>query len=257
MRKLLIAGNWKMNLGFQEAIDLSKKLANYCKSIKEIDVAVFPASPYIFQVAKEASKTIIKVGAQNMHHEPKGAFTGEISTKMVLTCGGSMVIIGHSERRHIFNENNEFIRDKVKSAIDNGLMPVLCIGEKLEDRENGRTSEILDYQLSGSLKDIDLSPLDKIILAYEPVWAIGTGKNATPEQAQETQAFIRNWMITKFGKGIGDVRILYGGSVKPENAHSLLIQEDIDGALIGGASLSIDSFGKIIDIALEIAKEEK
>ncbi len=250
----MIAGNWKMNKDYSGAMDLARGIIERVEKEKDVDVAIFPPSVYLETISKLANGSVIAVGAQNIHTEVEGAFTGEISSKMVLTTGGSMVIIGHSERRHIFGETNDFIRSKVKRAIDDGLVPVLCIGEKLEQREAGQTESTLVEQLSGSLEDIEIRSADKLILAYEPVWAIGTGVVATPKQAQEAHAFVRGWIRIKYGDVADEIRILYGGSVKPDNAQSLLQLEDVDGALIGGASLKTDSFCEIIEIAKKLKK---
>ncbi len=257
MRKLLIAGNWKMFKTFDEAIDLAKNIEKFVRNESVVDVAVFPPATYIHVVSSLLKNRSIFVGAQNIYPEEEGAFTGEISAKMVLTSGGSMTILGHSERRNVFGEPNDFICKKVKKAMATGLIPVLCIGEKLEEREAGETESVLIGQLEGSLDGVKIDSPDEIVLAYEPVWAIGTGVNATPEQAQATQAFIREWFRGRYGPMADKIRILYGGSVKPSNAEKLLSQADIDGALIGGASLSSESFCEIIAIAKRISIEGK
>ncbi len=248
-RRLLIAGNWKMNLSFSEAVDLSESIADMAEATAKLDIAVFPPSIYIEKVASILKETSISVGAQNIQPEESGAFTGEISAKMVLTSGGTMVILGHSERRHIFGESDEFICAKVKRALSSGLVPVLCIGEKLDQRLASKTFEVLENQLRGSLAGVELGAEARLILAYEPVWAIGTGRIATPDQAQEVHAFIREWMRRRYGEPGGNVRVLYGGSVKPENAHGILEKPDVDGALVGGASLKSDTFRGIISEA--------
>jgi len=257
MRKLLIAGNWKMYKDRGEAIALAEGILE-CSSVGDsIDIAVFPPAVFIKEVADILRGSGVAVGAQNMHAEEEGAFTGEISSKMVLTTGGIMVILGHSERRNVFGEPNDFIRSKVKKAMTDNLMPVLCIGEKLEEREANRTEAVLNEQLDGSLRGISVKDADSIVLAYEPVWAIGTGVNATPEQAQGAHAFIRSWLRERYGDIADKLRILYGGSVKPANAEVLLLQPDVDGALIGGASLKAESFCEIISIAKTITNEAK
>jgi len=257
MRKLLIAGNWKMYLTFEEALTLASSIAEYSRGIDSVDVAIFPSAVYLNSISDNLKQSNIYVGVQNLHPEEEGAFTGEISAKMVLTSGGNMVILGHSERRHIFGESNEFICAKVKRALYSGLTPVLCIGEKLGQRDAGQTEDVLDSQLSGSLEGAALTAPNDLILAYEPVWAIGTGRNATPEQAQEAQAFVRDWLSTRCGDMAEKMRILYGGSVKPNNAVSLLSQPDVDGALVGGASLKKESFCEIIKVAVKITEEGK
>lgn len=249
MRRFLIAGNWKMFLDHDGAVKLAKEIVESMPKQPQVDVAIFPPAVFIEAVAKAVEGSPITVGAQNMHYETEGAFTGEISSKMVLTSGGRVVIIGHSERRNIFGESDEFIQRKVKRALDDNLVPVLCIGEKLEQRQSGNTESVLVEQLSGSLRGIEIATAEKIVLAYEPVWAIGTGVVATPEQAQDAHSFVRGWIRSKYGDIADNLRILYGGSVKAENAESLLMQRDVDGALIGGASLSSKGFCEIINTA--------
>lgn len=252
MRKLLIAGNWKMHKDRGDALALAANIIEKSGEEKRVDIAIFPPSVFLHSISDMAENTVVTVGAQNMHSEIEGAFTGEISSKMVLTSGGRMVILGHSERRHVFGETNDLICSKVKRAISDGLIPVLCIGEKLEEREAGKTKAVLSEQLSRSLEGVDIRDAKEFILAYEPVWAIGTGVVATPEQAQEAHAFVRGWIRENYGDVADSIRILYGGSVKPDNAESLLELEDVDGALIGGASHSAESFCGIIDIAKTI-----
>ncbi len=252
MRRLLIAGNWKMHKDRDRALALAADIIEKSGEEKKVDIAIFPPSVFLHSISDLAENSVVTVGAQNMHSEIEGAFTGEISSKMVLTSGGRMVILGHSERRHVFGETNDLICSKVKRAISDGLIPVLCIGEKLEEREAGKTEAVLSEQLSRSLDGVDIGSAEECILAYEPVWAIGTGVVATPEQAQDAHAFVRGWIREKYGDIADSIRVLYGGSVKPDNAESLLNLEDVDGALIGGASLSAESFCGIIDIAKTI-----
>jgi len=249
---MLIAGNWKMNLSLEEAVELAASISEYSSASAKIDIAVFPPATYIERVSSILEHSPIIVGAQNIHFAEAGAFTGEISVKMVLTSGGEMVILGHSERRHVFGESDEFICAKVKKALSSELTPVLCIGETLEQREENATNEVLAGQLSGSLDGVTVEFPTNLVIAYEPVWAIGTGRVATPEQAQEAHGFIREWMIRRYGRRGGECRILYGGSVKPENIAEILEKPDIDGALVGGASLESNSFGGIIHEALKI-----
>ncbi|HHS50124.1 MAG TPA: triose-phosphate isomerase [candidate division Zixibacteria bacterium] len=249
---MLIAGNWKMNLSLDEAVELAASMMEYSSATAKLDIALFPPAVYIERISSLLEHSPIIVGAQNIHPEEAGAFTGEISSKMVLTSGGQMVILGHSERRHIFAETDEFICAKVKRAILSELTPVLCIGETIDQRDAGETNRVLKRQLEGSLDGITIEFPGELVLAYEPVWAIGTGRVATPEQAQEAHAFIREWMDGRFGRAGRDCRILYGGSVKPDNAAGILTQADIDGALVGGASLKSLSFGGIIIEALKI-----
>jgi len=249
-RKPLIAGNWKMNLSISEAVALVRNLCDEIKSMNEgTEILVAPPFTSLGPVREAIKDAPIFLGAQNMHWEDYGAFTGEISGKMLVEIGCTHVILGHSERRHIFRETDDMIDKKVKKAFEVGLIPILCIGETLEEREAGNTFDVLESQLRGSLASIiDNTLLPKeLIVAYEPVWAIGTGKTATPEQAQEAHEFVRHWVGETFGKNSAQgMRILYGGSVKPDNAASLMTMPDIDGALVGGASLKVESFLGII-----------
>lgn len=247
MRKLFVAGNWKMNTSRTEAETLINGLKPLVSDVQDVDIAVCPPFVYIDQVAALTGNSNIKVGAQNCYMEPKGAFTGEISPEMLKDCGCSYVIAGHSERRHILGETDAIINQKVKKILEAGLQVILCVGELLDEREAGKTEAVVETQLSGGLKDLSVNDFANITIAYEPVWAIGTGKTATPDQAQEVHAFIRNWLKTQFGEPVsGNCRIQYGGSVKPENARELMSQPDIDGALVGGASLKADQFAAII-----------
>ncbi|MCB9359243.1 triose-phosphate isomerase [Candidatus Woesearchaeota archaeon] len=246
MRKIMIAGNWKMNKTIAESIELVKGI----KESGKVQVLVAPVFTALSAVCEARGDRKICVAAQNMHYEESGAFTGEISPLMVKDTGAKHVILGHSERRHIFKEDDALIKEKVLSAIAHGLKVILCIGEQLEEREAEKTNEVLDVQLTEGLKGITPDQMEDVIIAYEPVWAIGTGKVATPEQAQEAHAFCRRKIAELFGEDVAEkVRILYGGSLKPDNADGLLSQKDIDGGLIGGASLKADSFNAIIDAA--------
>ena len=249
-RTPLIAGNWKMNLNMGEAIDLVQAIkADIEVSKKDVDVLVAPPFTYISEVARTVDKSGILIAGQNMHWDHSGAYTGEISAYMLQDTGCTHVILGHSERRNLFGETDEIIDRKVKAAVERGLVPIVCVGETLEQREKGKTFDVIKDQLNMSLDNLKKSKSmpPSTVLAYEPVWAIGTGKTASPEQAQEVHAFIRTWLNKNFGPNIASsVRILYGGSVKPTNAAELMSQQDIDGALIGGASLKADSFIKII-----------
>ncbi len=255
MRKKIIAGNWKMHKTPAEAVQLVNELKVKTVNIENVDMIVCP--PYLAIPAVQAvlKETPIRVGAQNLFWENEGAYTGEISAPMLVDAGCTYVIIGHSERRQYFHETDETINRKIKKALEFRLKPIFCIGETLEQREAGQTFTVLKTQLDGGLQDIDASAMQNIIIAYEPVWAIGTGRNATPEQAQEAHQFIRSTLAEKFGRPIADeLRIQYGGSVKPENAEALLSQPDVDGALVGGASLKADSFAKIIEAAEHLSK---
>jgi len=245
MRKPFIAGNWKMYKNAKEAVALAKELKSNLKNIKDRDVLICPGFAALCCVYGEIKGSNIKLGAQDMYFENEGAFTGEVSPLMVKDfC--EYVILGHSERRQLFNETDESVNKKIKKALEHGLKPILCIGESLEEREKDKTFDVIKNQLKKSLKNI--KEIKNIIIAYEPVWAIGTGKTATPEQAEEVHAFIREWVGKNYDSEAADnLRILYGGSVKPENAKELMEKEDIDGALVGGASLDAESFSKIVE----------
>ncbi len=251
MRKLLIAGNWKMNKTISEAVELVNGLKREVIDINEADILIAPVYTALSEVSDLLIGSNIGLAAQNLYWEEKGAFTGEVSPSMVKDAGCDYVVIGHSERRKYFGETDEGVNKKIKAALSAGLMPIVCIGESLEDREADKTINIIETQLKGGLDSLNDQDLSKIIIAYEPVWAIGTGKTATPDQAQEVHKFIRGWIKEKYSQGLSqDLRILYGGSVKPSNAKELMQQEDIDGALVGGASLEVESFVGIIKNSL-------
>jgi len=255
-RKPMIAGNWKMNLGPDEAAALAGAVAEITEDLETPEVLVAPPFTSLAAVRKALGGAKVFLAGQNMHWELKGAFTGEISGRMLQQAGCTHVILGHSERRSLFGETSQTVDLKVKSATLLGLIPIVCIGETLEERKNERTFQVLEEQLSGSLQNFkadDLMPMSAI-LAYEPVWAIGTGRTATPDQAQEVHAFIREWIEKTFNAPTGQrVRILYGGSVKPGNIAELMAKPDIDGALVGGASLKADQFIDIIRFTAEKA----
>jgi len=246
-RRILIAGNWKMNKTATEAAALVTEIKRDVFDVDNVDILVCPPFTALAVVGDVVRDSNVSLGAQNMYFEDKGAYTGEVSTAMLKDCGCTHVIIGHSERRTIFNESDETINKKVKKALEAGLIPVLCIGEKLEEREANKTFEVITNQLEGDLADIDSDNIKKIIIAYEPVWAIGTGKTATSEQAQEAHAFIRNLIKEKYDSVVADgIIILYGGSMKPANVEELVSQPDVDGGLIGGASLEAASFVELV-----------
>lgn len=250
MRKNFVAGNWKMNTTSAEAEALIQNLKAAVSDISDVDIAVCPPFPYLMQIAGWLEGSPIQVGAQNMYFESKGAFTGEVAPEMLLDAGCRYVILGHSERRHVFMEKDQGINKKVKKAIQTGLKPILCIGELLEERETGKTDDVVKSQIQGGLDGISAGEMDSVTIAYEPVWAIGTGKTATPEQAQAVHRFIREWIGDNYSADVAEkTRIQYGGSVKPENAKALMDQPDIDGALVGGASLKADDFAAIIKAA--------
>lgn len=248
MRRKVIAGNWKMNNDLSDSISLISGIKNGL-SEKGTDNLVIIAPPFTsLETASALIKdTEIKLSAQNMHFEENGAFTGEISAEMLKSAGCEYVILGHSERRTIFYETDEIINKKLKKAISSGLLPIFCIGETLEERESRKTNSVVENQVKKGLDGISESDFNKFIIAYEPVWAIGTGKTATPDQAQEVHKFIKNLIGQIYSENSAEkCTILYGGSVKPDNSAELLSQNDIDGALVGGACLKSDSFLNII-----------
>jgi triosephosphate isomerase len=250
MRKPFVAGNWKMNTSAAEAEALVKGLKPLIADVDNVDMAVAPPFIYLHKVIYTVKGSGILVGAQNCYFESNGAFTGEIAPEMLKDVGCNFVILGHSERRHVLGETDSMINLKVKKALETDLDIILCIGELLEEREAGKTESVVERQLASGLQDISTNNMAKITIAYEPVWAIGTGKTATPEQAQEVHRFIRVWLADTYGNDVASrVRIQYGGSVKPENAGELMAQPDIDGALVGGASLKAESFAGIIRAA--------
>jgi triosephosphate isomerase len=247
MRKKFVAGNWKMFTSAKTAHDLASAVVQKLGREERVTVAVCPPFPYLLPVAAVLRGSPVGLGAQNVYPEKEGAFTGEVSPTMLTDVGCTYVIVGHSERRHKLGENDAFINRKVKAALAAGLTVILCVGETLDEREANRTETILDTQLTGGLAGLTARDLERVVLAYEPVWAIGTGRNATPDQAQSTHAFVRR----RAGQLCGDTAaaalvIQYGGSVKPDNAASLLHQPDVDGALVGGASLNADQFLAIV-----------
>ncbi len=247
MRKKIIAGNWKMNKTVGEAVELANAIKLELADCKEVDVVLCPPFTAIKAVSDVVSETLINVGSQNMSSEDEGAYTGEISHTMLKELFVRYVILGHSERREYYKENDFWINKKVKKALEKNLRPIVCVGEKLEDREAGNTEAVVEEQVRGSLADIPAVAYTELVIAYEPVWAIGTGKTATSEQAQEVHAFIRGIVKDMVGAEAADaVRIQYGGSMKPGNAPELLAQPDIDGGLIGGAALDAVSFAGIV-----------
>lgn len=248
MRKTVIAGNWKMNNDIKESEKLIVELKNLLQNVKpKCDVIVCPPFTSLSEASKLISGSMIKLGAQNMHFEESGAYTGEVSASMLKSVGCEYVILGHSERRNIFGETDIVINKKIKKALSAELKPIFCVGELLEERENGTTNDVVKRQVLKGLEGISADDMKNIIIAYEPVWAIGTGKTATPAQAQEVHEFIRDLIEIEYSLEIAnDITIQYGGSVKPDNAKELLSQKDIDGALVGGACLKADSFMGII-----------
>ncbi|GAX59647.1 triosephosphate isomerase [Candidatus Scalindua japonica] len=254
MKKQFIAGNWKMNLTLNKARDLAKSICEGLADSNTVDVGIFPPFVYLKDICDILQSSNVFVGAQNMSMEKSGAFTGEISGEMLRDIGCTHVIIGHSERRTIFKETDHIINSKIKSALLNGLCPILCVGESQKERDTGKTDEVVDGQLSGSLENLTSEQVKGLTIAYEPVWAIGTGKTATPDQANEVHACIRNIIRKKYDNSTAQsVRIQYGGSVNSNNAKELLGQLEIDGALVGGASLDPDSFLDIVSGAVRHA----
>jgi triosephosphate isomerase len=252
-RKKLIAGNWKMNKTSADAVALVGDLVQVIGKQNDVDVVVCPPFTALESVGKVIDGSTVKLGAQNMHHEASGAFTGEISAPMLRSLFATYVILGHSERRTLFGEIDESINKKVLAALKNQLRPILCVGETLAEREAGATLKVVQTQTERGLEGVSKELVAGVVIAYEPVWAIGTGKVATTEQAQEVHAYIRGLLTKLFTAGVAQkVRILYGGSMKPSNAPELLAQKDIDGGLIGGASLEARSFVELVNAAVAV-----
>ena len=248
MRKKIVAGNWKMNTDYAEGISLFSEIVNIVRDEKKGDQIAVICAPFIHlnSLSKLGGDTV-KIGAQNCHQNESGAFTGETSAKMIKSVGCEYVIIGHSERRQYFAESDALLAEKTKIALSHGLIPLFCIGETLDERNNGNFFEILKGQLENGVFGLDEADFAKVVIAYEPVWAIGTGLTATAEQAQEVHAFIRSELVYRYGEEVAeDTSILYGGSCNPKNAAELFAQKDIDGGLIGGASLKSRDFADIV-----------
>ncbi len=251
MRKPIIAGNWKLNKNIKEAVDLVNEIKAKCAGFDKADIVVCPVFTALSKVAEVLEGTKIGLGAQDLYWQDAGAFTGEVSAPLLKDAGCQYVIIGHSERRQFFGETNETVNNKIKAALAHGLIPIVCVGENLQEREAGKTFDVIKDHVENSLKGFTAQDMGKMVVAYEPVWAIGTGKTATPAQAQEVHKFIRGLLEKNCGKGVAEtIRIQYGGSVKADNAQELISQPDIDGALVGGASLKADSFAGIIQGSL-------
>lgn len=246
-KKPFIVGNWKMNLTLMEGVEFAKSLRHSMDGASEILCGICPSFVFLKDMCKVLEGCRVSVVAQNIHSEKNGAYTGEVSAPMVKEAGCTHVLIGHSERRHIFHETDSFINRKIKMALSVNMRPIFCIGETLEEREKGRTNYVIQIQLKEGLQGISVDQIQDIAIAYEPVWAIGTGKTALPEQANEVHLFIRNFLASEYGEERAkSLYILYGGSVKPENARELMAQPEIDGLLVGGASIQLESFLKII-----------
>jgi triosephosphate isomerase len=248
VRKPYLAGNWKMNMDRAGALALAGALAEHVGDRDEVEVAVVPPFVYLHDVAQALAGSPIKVGAQNMCNEAKGAFTGEISAAMLRDVGADLVVLGHSERRHVYGESDELVQSKVAAALAAGLEVILCVGETIEERQAGSTEEVVRRQLTAGLAGVSREQLATVTLAYEPVWAIGTGLTATPEQAGQVHQYLRGLISGLFDEAAGErTRIQYGGSVKPSNVAELMAVDDVDGALVGGASLEPELFIPIID----------
>lgn len=244
MRKKIIAGNWKMNKNLQDSLDFVKELGTY--RLDESVEAVLCTPFHVLYELGRASKQVV-TGAQNMHYEDDGAYTGEISATMLKDTGARYVILGHSERRQYFSETDEVVNKKVKKALTSELTPILCVGETLEEREAKKLWDIVSEQVQRGMRNLSADEAKKVVIAYEPIWAIGTGKTATSEEANSMTSFIREELKKMFGEVAEEVSILYGGSVKPENIKEIMAQSDIDGALVGGAALKADSFVKLVN----------
>jgi triosephosphate isomerase len=258
MRKPLIAGNWKMNTTSESANALARKVAAASPSYGAVDLLVCPPSVYLIPVRDALAGGNVFLGAQNMYHEASGAFTGELSAAMLKDVGVTFVILGHSERRHILGETDEAVNKKTLAAHAAGLTPIVCVGEKLDERESGKTADVIRTQIDSSLKGLSPAQMAATVIAYEPVWAIGTGKVATPQQAQQVHADLRKLIASRYNAETAQaVRILYGGSVKPDNAAELLKLADVDGALVGGACLKADDFLAIAGAAILQAPDDE
>jgi triosephosphate isomerase (TIM) len=257
MRKPIIAGNWKMYKTIKESIELANGIKRelFKLDFAAVDVVLCPAFTVLSEVAEVLNETDIGLGGQDVYWQEEGAFTGEVSAVMLKDAGCQYVIIGHSERRQFFGETNETVNKKIKAALNKSLTPIICVGENLQERESNNTLKVIQEHLRGGLVDISASDLLKTVIAYEPVWAIGTGKTATGEQAQEVHKYIRDLLRKMYGEEVASsIRIQYGGSVKPENIAELIAKPDVDGALVGGASLKVDSFSTIVIKASEVVK---
>jgi triosephosphate isomerase len=252
MKKPFVAGNWKMNTDSHTSVRLSEDIAAGCsQTAGRLEVAVIPPFVYLQAVVRALSASSIAVGAQDVYFEQKGAFTGEISAAMLKDVGCVYVLCGHSERRHVLGESDQTVNRKVRAAISGGLLPIMCVGELLEERKAAQTDQVVKRQIQNGLDGLSAEKISAVTLAYEPVWAIGTGLTATPQQAQQVHALIRQMLADMYDDQAGEeMRILYGGSVKPDNTAGLMAQQDIDGLLVGGASLKADDFLNIIQEAI-------
>ena len=247
MRRVIIAGNWKMNKNIGESIDLANSIKRSLYDVEDVEIVVCPPFTSLSDVNEITMETNIKLGAQDCFWEKEGAFTGEVSAAMLKNVGCEYCIIGHSERRQFFGETNETVNKKLKVLLKENIKPIVCVGEKLEERKSGKTFDVIKDHVVNSLAGLCKEEMSRTVIAYEPVWAIGTGVNATKEQAEEVHKYIRTLLGQMYGDEVAKlVRIQYGGSVKPENIKELILQEDVDGALVGGASLKADSFVQLV-----------
>lgn len=246
MRRPILAANWKMYKTIAEAVAFAKDFVPLVADAGDVEILVAPPATALAAVGRALAGSRVQLAAQNVHPERQGAFTGEIAPPMLVEVGCAYAIIGHSERRQIFGESSAFVAKKAAALLAHDIRPIVCVGETLEEREAGRTFAVLEAQLEGSLAAVEATRAAEVVIAYEPVWAIGTGRTATPAIAQEAHAMIRGWLGTRFPGAGAAMRIQYGGSVKPENAAELMAQPDIDGALVGGASLEPESFARIV-----------
>ncbi|MFP4069144.1 MAG: triose-phosphate isomerase [Verrucomicrobiota bacterium] len=254
-RKYIIAGNWKMNLNAAEGAELAEAVVGLVGTQTDVTVCLCPPYTSLDAVSKVVNESNVQLGGQNMHFEASGAYTGEISAEMLRHLYCNFVILGHSERRQYFGETDAIVNKKTLAALEANLKPIVCIGETLEERDAGKVNEVIQTQTEGALAGVTAEHAEQLVIAYEPVWAIGTGKTATPEMAEEVHAEIRKLLAGLIGSGAAEkVRILYGGSMKPENADELLAQKNIDGGLIGGASLKANAFAGIVESALKLTK---
>ncbi len=254
MRQLFVAGNWKMNLDGRKSRELVQELNKQAGGIEAVRMAVCPPFVYLSSVVQVLQSSNIDVGAQNMYAEVEGAFTGETAAPMLLDVGCRYVILGHCERRHVMGESDDLINKKVRQALECGLEPILCLGEKLEQREAGETEKVVSGQLEAGLDGVSPEQMGRITIAYEPVWAIGTGQNATPEQAEQVHALLRGQLAELYDSDVAESTVIqYGGSVKPHNAADLMSMPNVDGALVGGASLSAETFVPIIQVAVDLS----
>lgn len=254
MRRPFVAGNWKMTQTLSSAVELARGVAEGAKALtRSVDVGVAPPFVYLTAVKDALGDSGVTLAAQNAYFEEPGAFTGETALDMLMDVGCQWVILGHSERRHVLGETDELINRKVRAALAKGLGVILCVGELIEERDADQTEAVLDRQMKGGLTDVSAEQMANVVIAYEPVWAIGTGRTATPDQAESAHAHLRNWLKSRYNSEIADAtRIQYGGSVKPDNAADLLAQPNVDGALVGGASLKAETFLPIVEAAARL-----